>query len=95
MKEKTGIIDKGGWIRMAAATILLALLTGCAQENVKQALDNLSKDCDRHYTFAASSGTVGGSLTVSGTADCKHEVNQPAATPTPSPAPAGPPPFNP
>lgn len=75
---------------IAIALIACTMLAGCAQENVKQALDNLSKDCDRHYTFAASSGTVGGSLTVSGTADCKHEFNDASggATTKPTPAPA-------
>ena len=58
-----------------------AAMSGCAQQNVHEALENLSHDCERHYTFSANTGGVGGlggSITVAGTADCK---------PTPQPAP--------
>lgn len=76
------------------AVIAGVLLSGCAQTNVKEALDNLSKDCDRHYNFSASSGGGiaggGGSVTIAGTADCKHEFNGQPAAATPVPAPANP-----
>lgn len=88
--------------------IALLTLAGCAQENVKQALDQLSKDCDRHYTFSISTGSVGLGSSVAGTmtADCKHEFNgsappgaAPAApvttVPAPAPAPAVPQPLPP
>jgi hypothetical protein len=62
-------------LKIIASLFIVALLGGCNQNNVKEALDHLSQDCDRHYTFSASTGGVGGiggSLTLAGTADCTH-----------------------
>jgi hypothetical protein len=70
-------------VRIVLTFIALLLLPGCAQQNVKEALDNLSKDCDRDYSFAASTGGVGGiggSVMISGTAHCKHEFSAPPAS---------------
>ena len=67
--------------RTIALVIGMLAIQGCAQQNVHEALENLSHDCERHYTFSANTGGVGGlggSITVAGTADCK---------PTPQPAP--------
>lgn len=69
---------------------LLLSLVGCATPNVDHALDNLSKDCDRHYMFSINSGGLAGagaSATVSGTADCKAEFgNVKAGTTTTAPS---------
>lgn len=35
------------------------LLSGCAADNVKEALGNLDKDCVRHYTGSLSTGSAG------------------------------------
>jgi outer membrane lipoprotein-sorting protein len=67
--------------------IAMLALPGCAQQNVKEALDNIAHDCDRHYTFSANTGGVGGiggSVTLAGTADCKAEGKP--VTPAPVPA---------
>lgn len=76
--------------RIVIIACIVAFLLGCATPNVDHALDNLSKDCDRHYMFSLSTGGVAGvgaSATVSGTADCKHELAQPAVgAGVPSPA---------
>jgi hypothetical protein len=63
--------------RIALIGLVLIALPGCAQENVKQALENIDKDCVRHYTFTLSSGMAGvvGNANVAGTIDC-----QPAGT---------------
>ena len=85
-------------MKIALIALTLIALSGCAQDNVKQALDNLSKDCDRDYSFAINTGGVGGigaSGMVSGTAHCKHEFTSPATSPSPSPSPSSPPPLNP
>jgi len=68
---------------IVAIAAACAFMAGCAQENVKQSLENLSKDCDRDYSFAINSGGVGGmgaSAMVTGTAHCKHEFG---VTPVP------------
>lgn len=44
-------------------------LCGCTAQQLKPILDNLSHDCDRHYTFAV--GALG--TTVTGQIDCKAE----------------------
>ncbi len=68
----------------------IVLLAGCKAQDMKPILDNLSHDCDRHYTFSASTGGgvtgAGGSVTIAGTADCKHEFT-PGAVPVPAPPP--------
>lgn len=82
--EKTGTF--AGMLILLAIAFLF--LPGCATENVKQALDNLDRDCVRHYAFALSSGGpagVGASGTLTGTADCQPSgVKAPAPAPTPA-----------
>ena len=65
-------------------TILFALLGGCAQQNIKDVLNNLDKDCVRHYAGSISSGVPpAGALTF--TIDCKPSgvLSPPPSTPTP------------
>lgn len=70
--------------------VAIATLTGgCATENVKQALDNLHGDCERHY-----SGSVGGGVAGTGTVmtfDIKCTPEGRPAAPTPAPAAPKPP----
>lgn len=70
-------------LRTVIACLCVAALSGCATENVKEALDNLSRDCVRHYNFAASTG-VPASITIAGTADCQPSGAKPLP-PNPTP----------
>lgn len=66
---------------------LMALLEGCNPVEVKDVLNNLDKDCVRHYSGSLASGGVGGvgaSGTVTFNIDCKPSGVP--ATPTPTPA---------
>jgi hypothetical protein len=86
MYEKTGRIDTKGGLVYGVILIAMLILPGCAQQNVKEALDNIAHDCDRHYTFSANTGGVGGiggSVTLAGTADCKAE-GKPVTAPAPT-----------
>ena len=56
-------------MKTIAILAILALLPGCASQDIKAVLDDLSKGCTRHYTFSASSG-VPAQATVAGTIDC-------------------------
>ena len=77
-------------MKLALIAVAMILLPGCAQQNVKEALDNISHDCERHYTFSASTGGgvtgAGGSVTIAGTADCKRELGTPVTPTAPAPA---------
>lgn len=60
------------------------LLSGCAQRNIKQVLDNLSKDCKRDYA-----GSIGGTLsTPTITFQIHCEPEKAAATPAAPATPA-------
>lgn len=64
----------------------MVALAGCGQQNVKQLLDNVNKDCVIHGTFAAATG-VPGNVSVAGTIDCKPSgaVVAPATAPATGP----------
>lgn len=68
-----------------ALAFLFAALTGCGQENIKQALSNLDKDCDRDYqvTFGGTFGTMTGAATF----HCKHSAMLPSDAPKTTPQP--------
>ncbi len=79
-------IDRDSFAIFIVLAIAMLILPGCAQQNVKEALDNIAHDCDRHYTFSANTGGVGGiggSVTLAGTADCKAE-GKPVTAPVPA-----------
>ena len=61
-----------------------AVMAGCAQQNVKDALGNLDKDCVRHYQGAIGGGAIS-SATVSFQIDC-----QPSGVPPKAAVPASP-----
>jgi hypothetical protein len=75
-------------MKRLAFVLCAALLPGCAADQMKPFLDNLSHDCTRHYT-----GSVGGTLgtaTVAFDISCAPEgttttttVTVPAAKPNP------------
>jgi len=69
---------------MKRILVLLALLVlpGCTQKEILKALDNVSKDCERHYLFSF------GGLITSGSAqlDCKASGTTTTTTTTFVPA---------
>ena len=56
--------------RLILTAVLALALCGCAQQNVKDALGNLDKDCVRHYQGAIGGGAIS-SATVSFQIDCQ------------------------
>lgn len=68
--------------------VALCLLPACSQQNVKDLLSNLDKDCVRHYAGSLASG-VPASGTVTFQIDCQPSgvnpppVVNPAAKPNP------------
>lgn len=59
---------------MRYVLVLLALLSlgGCvSQQNVKEVLGNLDRDCVRHYQGSAGTGVPVGQATITFTIDCK------------------------
>jgi hypothetical protein len=68
-----------------AILLSLALLPACAQQNVKDALGNLDKDCVRHYQGALGGGVMA-TATVSFQIDCQPSGLPPkVVTPVPQP----------
>lgn len=60
-------------MKFLAAMFIIAMLSGCGQQNVKDVLTNLDKDCARHYQGSVSTGGVGIGVpgaTVTFTIDC-------------------------
>lgn len=64
-----------------ALVALVSCTTGCAKENVKQALDNIHGDCVRHYQGAV--GGVAGTVTMTFDINCAPEGKAPAPAAAP------------
>jgi len=67
-------------MKLTLVMLAILVLSGCAQQNVHQFLDNVNKDCVIHGTFSAATGVPAGNVTVAGTIDC--QPGGPNATPT-------------
>jgi hypothetical protein len=71
--------------RIALVVVAIICMSGCAQQNVKEALGNLDKDCVRHYQGALGGGVVS-TATVSFQIDCQPSGLPPkVVAPVPQP----------